>query len=364
MERINRIGADKYTIEVNDSGEILLKTGSGGKVKVTGDLEVLGATTTVESTEVAIADKTFTLNKNDAGGSDPLKQGGIDDLLDGYGRSAGLIIGRGPDAFDARMFYDEELDTIRAGARQTSTEGAFVFKTGSGEYSGIHTSSIITEDNQDLYLIGHGTGVVSVFDSTDYERQVWLYNPSTTDINFLAGPINSGKADTLINAQGVVEYVDSYHDNFFQYKIEKDTVTVDNPSGTPSRVEIFDADIDGGTSRVEIAVDESVFSTFYDTRVEFGTLRFLQDPADVGVITSNSIDTNIRLRGNGLGQVQIDGWQNFMLESDPADPPAEGVTIYSKTLGDGGTGLFFKNQDGTTDEFVSRNKALLYSIIF
>ena len=53
-----------------------------------------------------------------------------------------------------------------------------------------------------------------------------------------------------------------------------------------------------------------------------------------------------------------------MLESDPADPPAEGVTIYSKTLGDGGTGLFFKNQDGTTDEFVSRNKALLYSIIF
>jgi hypothetical protein len=359
MERINRIGADKYTIEVNDSGEILLKTGSGGKVKVTGDLEVLGATTTVESTEVAIGDKTFTLNKNDAGGD-----GGITDLGDGYDRQAGIIVYRGNDRFDARIFYDEELDTIRAGARQTSTEGAFVFKTGSGEYSGIHTSSIITEDNQDLYLIGHGTGVVSVFDSTDYQRQVWLYNGATTDINFLAGPINSGKADTLINAQGVVEYVDSYHDNFFQYKIEKDTVTVDNPSGTPSRVEIFDADIDGGTSRVEIAVDESVFSTFYDTRVEFGTLRFLQDPADVGVITSNSIDTNIRLRGNGLGQVQIDGWQNFMLESDPADPPAEGVTIYSKTLGDGGTGLFFKNQDGTTDEFVSRNKALLYSIIF
>jgi len=62
--------------------------------------------------------------------------------------------------------------------------------------------------------------------------------------------------------------------------------------------------------------------------------------------------------------VQIDGWQNFMLESDPANPPAEGVTLYSKTLADGGTGLFFINQDGTQDEFVSRNKALLYSIIF
>ena len=53
-----------------------------------------------------------------------------------------------------------------------------------------------------------------------------------------------------------------------------------------------------------------------------------------------------------------------MLESDPADPPAEGVTLYSKALGDGGTGLFFINEDGTQDEFVSRNKALLYSIIF
>jgi len=38
--------------------------------------------------------------------------------------------------------------------------------------------------------------------------------------------------------------------------------------------------------------------------------------------------------------------------------------LYSKTLADGGTGLFFINSDGTADELVSRNKALLYSIIF
>ena len=70
------------------------------------------------------------------------------------------------------------------------------------------------------------------------------------------------------------------------------------------------------------------------------------------------------LTGSGTGNVQIDGWQNFTEEADPATPPAEGTTIYSKTLGDGGTGLYFYNTDGTTDEFVSRSKVLLYSIIF
>jgi hypothetical protein len=89
-ERRNRIGADKYTIEVNEAGEIVLDTGNAvGTVTVKGDLDVLGVTTTVESTEVAIGDKTFTINKNET-------VGGISDLLDGYNRGAGIIISRGP----------------------------------------------------------------------------------------------------------------------------------------------------------------------------------------------------------------------------------------------------------------------------
>lgn len=345
-ERINRIGADKYTIEVNEAGEIILNTGVDGKVTISGDLDVLGDTTTIGSSELTVDDKTITINLGDPAGG-----GGINDLLDGYGRSAGVIIYRGPDANEARMFYDEDLDTWRSGAVDSAV-GAFSFRLGNGDYAGIHTSSIVTESNQDLYLIGQGTGTVTVSGVTDYERQVWQYDG--TDVNFSAGPIAPGKADALINAQGVIDYVDSYHLEFFQPKIEKDD----------SRVEIFDADVDGGTSKVEIAIDDSIYSTFFDNRVEFGNLRITSDPGDVAVITSNGINSNIRLRGTGTGVVQIDGWQNFTIEADPADAPDAGVTIYSKTLGDGGTGLYFYNEDGTQDEFVSRNKALLYSIIF
>jgi hypothetical protein len=44
--------------------------------------------------------------------------------------------------------------------------------------------------------------------------------------------------------------------------------------------------------------------------------------------------------------------------------PADGVTFYANAAGDGGTGIYFKNDTGISDELVSRNKALLYSIIF
>ena len=104
-ERFNRLGVDKYTIQINEDGEIVFDTGRDGKVKITGDLDVFGETTTIESTEVAIADKTFTINKNET-------VGGISDLLDGYDRSAGLIIGRGGAAIDARIFFDEDLNEI------------------------------------------------------------------------------------------------------------------------------------------------------------------------------------------------------------------------------------------------------------
>ena len=53
----------------------------------------------------------------------------------------------------------------------------------------------------------------------------------------------------------------------------------------------------------------------------------------------------------------------FTRQTDPATP-ADGVTLYSKPLADGGTGLFFVNEDTTADEIASRNKALLFSIIF
>ena len=347
-ERINRIGADKYTIKVNADGDIVLDVGDDGKVTVSGNLDVLGETTSIGSSTLVVDDKTIVINNNDPGGD-----AGITDLLDGYNRGAGIIIERGPDAFEARLFYDEDLDSIRAGATPVN-EGAFIFKLGNGNLSGIHTTSIFTDTNEDLYLLGTGTGVVTVVGTTDYEKQVWPYTGSAITVNpsaddKLQPPIDD---DALVNAKGLKDYIRDYHNYNFQTKILDGELSL-------TSVEALDQESGAGTSRVEVTVDGAVIATFYETRFEVDNLRFSGQ-----TITNNGINQDIILTGSGTGRVQVDGWQNFTIEADPAAAPSEGTTIYSKTLADGGTGLFFYNEDGTNDEFVSRNKALLYSIIF
>jgi len=347
-ERINRIGTDKYTITVNTAGEIELDTGGTGKVTILGSLDVKGDQTSIGSSELVVDDKTITINNGDPGGD-----GGITDLSDGFGKAAGIIIDRGPDANNARIFYDEDIKTIRNGAEPVN-EGAFIFKLSTGDYAGIHTSSIVTDTNQDLYLIGGGTGVASVAGTTDYEKQIWAYTGSNitanpSEVDGLSAPVDD---DALVNARGLLDYVKGYFTYNFQDKITTGSIT-------PTSVQVYDSETGGGTSRVEIVSDNSIIATFFETRVEFEDLRF-----DDNIITSNGINSDIVLKGSGTGVVSLDGWQNFTVQADPASPPAEGTTLYSKTLADGGTGLFFINSDGTADELVSRNKALLYSIIF
>ena len=347
-ERFNRIGTDKYTISVNTDGEIVLDVGLTGKVTINGDLDVLGDQTSIGSAELIVDDKTITINKGDPGGD-----AGITDVGDGNGRGAGIIIDRGPDAFNAIFFYDEALKTIRNGA-QPANEGAYIFKLASGDLSGIHTSSIISATDQNLYLIGGGTGVVDVTGTTDYEKQIWPYTGSniTPDPSQSDGLSVTVNDDALVNTRGLLDYVNGYFTYNFQNKIT--TGTLD-----PTSVQVYDTETGGGTSRVEIAVDQSVIATFFQSRVEFEDLRF-----DDNIVTTSGINSDIILKGSGTGRVQIDGWLNFTEEVTPASPPSAGSTLYSKTLGDGGTGLYFINADGTEDELVSRNKALLYSIIF
>jgi len=367
-ERINRLGVDKYTIKINDEGEIFFTTGVNGSitidgsVNIGGDLVTGGNSTSISREDLVIYDNLIELNK----GGDGDNNVGIRDL--GDGRISGLKIYRGQ-LESALLVFDESVPSIGPGAVEQPGSISFQLDNslGTGDYVGINTTSIRAKAAEDLHIILDGNGIVRIegLDAPNtYEKNVWDYN---VDGDVIFNPVNpspedaiKGDArDALITAQALIDFVDGYHLSFFQSKLQKDD----------SRVEIFDSDVDGvgENTRFEIALDEdtaAIFSTFYPNRVEFGNLLFQSDPGDVGVITSNGLNADIRLRGTGTGVVQIDGWQNFTLESDPVSAPSQGVTIYSKTLGDGGSGLYFYNQDGTQDEFVSRGKALLYSIIF
>ena len=69
------------------------------------------------------------------------------------------------------------------------------------------------------------------------------------------------------------------------------------------------------------------------------------------------------LESQGTGQIQINDVLNLTVQTDPSSP-TNSVSIYNKTESHGGTGIFFKNKDSTSDELISNNRALLYGMLF
>ena len=81
-------------------------------------------------------------------------------------------------------------------------------------------------------------------------------------------------------------------------------------------------------------------------------------------ITNDSTNTNIYIRTNGTGKLQT----NYAMQLDnnavsPAQVSGSHV-IYSKAESTGRTGIFFVNTENTRDELVSKNRALLFSMLF
>ena len=61
--KVSSYGVDLYKVKINDGGTVEFDVGTGS-VLVNGDLNVLGATTSIESSELIIADNTITVNRN------------------------------------------------------------------------------------------------------------------------------------------------------------------------------------------------------------------------------------------------------------------------------------------------------------
>jgi hypothetical protein len=171
MSRILRVDQSNYRIAVNTGGTITFDTGpTAGTVVITGNLEVKGTTSTVESTVTTIADNILQLNYGQTGS-------GISGALQ-MPYQAGLQIGRGlsPDAF---VVYDEQVShwdaTANAGAGG-SVSGSFVLKTYSGgltDTTGLQVNSISPVVNNNLYLdMQAGNGVLRITNSSNYHTRV------------------------------------------------------------------------------------------------------------------------------------------------------------------------------------------------
>lgn len=338
MARIVKVQDSDYKLSVNSGGTITLNTGNQiGTVLITGDLTVLGNTTSIQTANVEIEDKIILLNKGETGAG----------IAPGGAGSSGIQISRGsrPDAFlvfdEAKSWLDTQTATIRS--------GLFVLKNESDELMGLRTNSITTE-GFDLNLIGTGTAVVNVTGTVNYEEQVLDYSaPGLPPID----------PDIIPNIKAVTDYVGSYFTLNPPFKIQDSAIVGSTTVLYDSFLEISDFEADGGPSNLTLTLDNVVNAAWFVDRFEVQNLKFYN-----ATIESRLSNEDLVLRSDGTGCVGVD--DHFKLYIQATDPASvnNGVKLYAKAEAQGGTGLYFVNTKNTKDELISRRKAIAYSMIF
>jgi hypothetical protein len=339
--KIANLGVDLYKIILNEDGIFDIDIGgTNGIVNINGNLNVTGTTTTVGSSDLVVSDNTITVNNGESGAGVSLG-------------TAGIIVDRGLFS-NAEFLYTESADTYINGTIQPS-DGAFVFAKADGTIQGIYASSIIAGEGFDLNLLpGQNEGVVSVTGTVDYEKQVFPYTGS----NITPNPSNPDNLsppndpDIIPNIQAVIDYVKNYHEYNWQ-----DAIKAPIPDGN-TQVKVFDTEAGDPTSRADVVIDGTTVAQFFGIQTNIEEIK-IEDAS----IAPLNVNGDLTLQADGTGSVRFPDPLLLIKDTDPT-APVDGIKLYSKAEADGGTGLFFINENGTNDELISRNKALLYSIIF
>jgi hypothetical protein len=327
MSKYVNVPNGDYRVRVEDGGSITLDTGfNEGQVVITGDLLVQGTTTTVESTVTTIADNIITLNAGETAN-------GINSV---NGNDAGLEIDRGT-LSNAYFVFDEDISWRRPSDGVLVT-GGFVVRDQSANLVGLRTNSISTGGG-DLYLINSGNGVVSVSGTVDYELNV------TDD-------------DDITNKKYVDDAISFAFATVFLRQIG-------DGSDTITSISIDDEENTGSPSVITVAIDGTTVSQVYRDRWEFEEVRIAGT-----VIETISSDEDLVLRAPGTGSVRVED----VLEIDytphtddgSLEPtaPTEGIKIYTSDQYSGKSGIYFVNAEDNRDELVSKNRALLFGMLF
>lgn len=118
----------------------------------------------------------------------------------------------------------------------------------------------------------------------------------------------------------------------------------------------------GDGDDVKIAGGSNISATVTDP--DTITISLKNDLSNITSVTSDASNSNLTLKANGTGSISINNILTF--SSNASTPLAASVTkLYSKTVGGGGTGVFFINSavsSGTEDELISKKKATALAI--
>ena len=350
MGQFFRVNGD-YNIKVRDGGTIKLDTGTSGDTIITGNLTVQGDVTSVSTTNLEIKDRIITLNEGENGPGVTLLYSGIEIDRGTYVDST--AVPRAAFVWNETNpgFTTEEDPASAAGYWQIvtgSSETAYGFADSNLKLRRILTNS--STDSGDLTLIGTGTGVVKVAGTTNYRLQVTdnddIPNKDYVDYSILNNPTFQIRAPQGQDTRVIIA----------------DTQISPNNASTGGSLAYYYAQTGYPTteSTVGFFIDGVLAANIYADRVQLQQLEFDQTE----ILTVGSGNDNIKFTTYGTGKVEINA--SLQLNNDIGSPGivSGSHVIYSRAESTGKSGIYFVNTENTRDELVSKNRALLFSMLF
>jgi hypothetical protein len=345
MSRILKVSQSDYRLQVQSGGNIVLDVGNanaGGLVTITGNLDVKGITTTVESINTSIKDNILLLNAGET-------SAGISSAL---GYKAGIEIDRGQND-NAQILFSEQYNAYN-GTSDSNTVGAFVLQTANKAGTGFALSSlrlrgITTDGTADLtFDVQQGLSILRVANTPANPQQGDTYGAQGYADRVSSDP--TGNA--IPNKQYVIQSITNVAD------VTQIHYPISVAQGAPYNSQVITT-----ANTINFNIGGNNKTTISNGGLTVNNINLLGDTINntgQGNLTFTATNNTIEL--NGVLQ----------LDNQITDPLYAGSTnrIYSKGQeGPGRTGLFFINTSPyggniyNNDELVSKNRAVLLSIL-
>lgn len=368
MGQFLRINGDYNISAVADptnGGKITLYTGPNntGEVRITGNLVVEGTTLTVVATNLDVTDNIITVNNGETGDGVTLQYSGLQ--VDRGFSSPGI------DNLPAAFVWNENMPFPNNGAI-TNESGGWQIGFGDGSYNFTNSRLMVKEimtptaaaGTGDLTLIGRGRGIVTVLGTDDYEQQVLAFgDDAIPNKKYVDDAIRDNPTFQIITDSPADPLNPLPNSSTRVIATDKDIADLGNGISSLDYFYQNTGYLTFGESAVSILVDGVLNTQFYKNRAVIQGLEFIGNE-----ITNNDTSANISIRTQGTGKLQTNyALQLEQLVGNPSYVP--GYTLLR--AGDpsiGTTGLYFVNDSSETikqtGELISKNKALLFSMLF
>lgn len=340
MAKILNAGQSYYRVFVTPGGIIELDTGSlSGEVRITGDLIVQGETTTIKTTNMEVEDNIIRLNRG----------GYTDDIIGITDIVSGIEIIRGPttdleisNPENAQFLFDESVSHYDSYVGD-DVSGTFKVQLANGNLSSIQMRSVTIDPTSTF-----------VFDMQNSSSTLRVVN-SASDYATL---VKNGTNDNDIpNKKYVSDYVSASGGTANVSSIYYPLLGQPKSSKVEAKDLLIEFLINGNlTSRIDNTglticdgINQSINLNGDAITNVSGTL-LLQSTF------TNYVEVNSILKlddQNAFDTVPVSGTSKIYSRSD--------LTGLDQTPGK--TGIFFTNSVNS-DELVSKNRALLFSILF